>query len=257
MIARVHRPNQRRAIPAPCRLSGLRACAVVAQPRRRQRAGSHIPRRCLTHQQRARVEVLDGVVLVVRTAAKLDVVFRRAASVRERNDVVEFQQSRFVAAPLAPCKGAASLVAPPDGSAHRCRNVTAPRTARCERARCTRRSDLRAFESFEQERQRAIEDRRGIAVRERVPEEILRAPQLVMRLPAHGELHFVALWRERPKYRDRWADWDGDRAWSRNRGGLPSISGQTRGRRVRLALDHWKRLALPRGRRRVDRRSGG
>ena len=56
---------------------------------------------------------------------------------------------------------------------------------------------LRFGELLEQQRNRLVEDCRRVAVRDRVPQEILRPTKLVVRLAVHGELNPVAFGRER------------------------------------------------------------
>ena len=71
------------------------------------------------------------------------------------------------------------------------------------RTRPVGRRKLGALEIGQQERQRSIEDRRWIAVRNRVPQQILDLAQLVVRVAGHGELHLVAFGRERRDGRAR------------------------------------------------------
>jgi hypothetical protein len=60
-----------------------------------------------------------------------------------------------------------------------------------------RRGDSRALEVLQQQRQRAVENHRWIAVRHGVTEKVLHASELVITLTTYSELYFVAFRRER------------------------------------------------------------
>jgi hypothetical protein len=158
----------------------------------------HVRRRRFADEQRAVAKLLQRFMLIVSTAPKLDVLGGPHSPACEWNDVVKLEECRFAASALAPFERTATAVARPDGAAHGRRDVTASGGERTRRLpRRLRLRQLRPLEMLEQQRQRAIDDRGGIAVRDRVTQQILRAPELVVRVAADGELHFVPLGAER------------------------------------------------------------
>jgi hypothetical protein len=154
--------------------------------------------RVLAGEQRARAKVLHRLVLIVRATANLNVLGRRRTTARERDDVVEFQEPCLIAPAFRTGEGAAATVARPHGAAHGGGDVTAALADIARRTRRPRLCELRSLEVRDQQRQRPIDNLRRIAVRHRMPQQVLRAPQLVVRFAADGELHLVPLGRERP-----------------------------------------------------------
>src|SRR5438105_9859784 len=110
----------------------------------------------------------------------------------------KLQARAFRAAPPVPAEeGALAAVAFPDESPHGGRDAAREGIRWPRRARAFGLGELRLLELLEQHGQRPLEDGGRIAVRDLRPEQVLDAPQLVVRLGARRKLHFVALGRER------------------------------------------------------------
>jgi len=112
--------------------------------------------------------------------------------------VVELEMASRRASAGGPDERAAALVPRPDGAFHGGRNV-----ARCRirLPRCARSIGLRQrlpFQLRQQQRERAIEDDCRVAVRHRSREQILNAPEPVMRLASDRELELVTFRSQRP-----------------------------------------------------------
>src|SRR3954454_13682142 len=103
-------------------------------------------------------------IRVVRATAELQVVARRLAAVRVRDDVIELEKPTFPTAPLRSDKSALSRVAPPDLTFDRRWNVSRPRCGLARSLRSHRRRELRLLEFCHEQRQGAIEDRRGVRI---------------------------------------------------------------------------------------------
>src|SRR5215472_1873804 len=135
---------------------------------------------------------------VVRPASELQVVHRRWAPISEWNHVVDFEAATLRATTGGAHERALASITPPHFPAYGSWNMPrvllrgsrdAARTLRCRKAS--------SFELLEQERQGALEDNRWIAVRDLMPHQVLDPSQLVVHLPAYGDLDFVSLRRER------------------------------------------------------------
>ena len=68
----------------------------------------------------------------------------------------------------------ASNVARLDFALHGCRNLPRTRIHRCRRALTLHFREPRSFQVFEKRAERALDDRRWIAIRDRMPEQILK-----------------------------------------------------------------------------------
>jgi hypothetical protein len=154
-------------------------------------------RRPLSKEHAASTGPLVSLVLIMRPAAQLNVVIRRRPAVRVRHHVVELEEASLAAATFSALERAAAAVPSPDSALHRRRNVTRLSDASTRGTRALRGSHFGPLQMLDEQCQRPIEDCCRIAVRHRMPQEILRAAQFVVCLAADGELHFVALGRER------------------------------------------------------------
>lgn len=146
---------------------------------------------------RRRAEDLLGLVLVVLGAAKLDPIDIGLAPNRERDDVMKLEQPGLPAPALRTDERATPTISFPHGAPDCRRNVSGTRSGRLRTMRALRRGKLRPFEPGDEGRQRAVEDCRGITVRDDMPQQILRAPELVVGLAADGHGDLESLRRER------------------------------------------------------------
>ena len=112
-------------------------------------------------------------------------------------DVMELEEGALGAAAVRADESAPALVAPPHGAAHRGRNVSRSGRGGLGCAWMLDRAGLGAFEIADKQRERAVDDRRQVAGRDRMTQQILGAAQLVVRLSGNGELNLVPLGRER------------------------------------------------------------
>jgi len=134
----------------------------------------------------------------VRATAQLQVIDRHLTTGRKRLSVMKFEKPALVATSLPADERALPAVTLPDLAPNARRNV--PARARLLPLMISRLRDRRHLLSLdvgEQQRQGAIEDLRGISVRDRVSQQILCAAQLVVRVARNRELDLVVLWRER------------------------------------------------------------
>ena len=153
----------------------------------------------LAHEERQSIaKVLRRLVHVVRPATELQVLNNGLTAVGVRPHVMELQKSSLRTATVRPDERAPAAITVPHLPPDRRRNVARPRDRWTRSPRAFSRGHLRPLEIREQHRQRPIEDRGRIAVRNRMPQQILRAAQLVVRLARNRELHLVALRREGP-----------------------------------------------------------
>jgi hypothetical protein len=109
--------------------------------------------------------MLPRFVGVVRAAAQLQVVDRSRTAIRERHDMMEFQEPRFPAATVSANKRASASVARPHGTSHISRHMTPARVSRPRRTRPLNVRQFSSLEIFEQERQRSVEDRCWLSAR--------------------------------------------------------------------------------------------
>src|SRR5574341_1582494 len=104
--------------------------------------------------------------------------------------MVELQQRALAAAPAAPrYESTLAAITQPDGALDACWDVARPfgRRPFRPRLRCLR--ELLPCDVLEQQLQRSVEDRGGIAVRDLAAQEFLCASQVRVGLWAHRELH--------------------------------------------------------------------
>jgi len=94
-------------------------------------------------------------------------------------------------------EGAAPAVAKPDRTLDLGWDVTRAGDKAAAPARAVRGGQLLLGEVLQERRQRSIEDRRRIPVRDLMAQEVLREPELLVRFGAHRELHLIALGRQR------------------------------------------------------------
>jgi hypothetical protein len=137
-------------------------------------------------------------VHVVRATPELDVLEDGLATGGVWFRMVEFQKATLCATAVRADERALTAIAFPDRSPHCSRNVTRSRSRQASRARSLRRGELGLFEIGHEQRQGPIKDRGWITVWNRVPQQILDATQLVVRLAGHGELHYTAICGRRP-----------------------------------------------------------
>jgi hypothetical protein len=136
---------------------------------------------------RAAPEEHVRLVAVVRATAELDVRDGRSTADRVGHDVVVLQEGALAAAmPARTDERTAASVAAPDDAPDLGRDVSGIRDDRTGRGGDRTRlhwpahdRHLAARVRVDELRQRAIEDRRDVTARDRVPEEVLRHLQLV------------------------------------------------------------------------------
>ena len=149
------------------------------------------PHRVLPHAISSVTEEQRGLIKVVRFASQLNVLDRREAALREWLDVMEFEEGRLATPSAGADERAASLIALPDVTFHRGRDVPTSASFGRRRTKCRGRGASASFEVREQQGHCPIDKRREIARRIRMPQEILRAAKLVVRAP--GDLRHTAL----------------------------------------------------------------
>jgi len=131
---------------------------------------------------------------VVRATEKLDVLDGGLATDPVRLVVVELHERSLVAPPSALAhEGTPAVVAPPNAAPHFRGNVPAARSRTTTGARAIRRRVLLPAEFFDQEPERALDDLRGIAVGNRVPEQVLGLTWVLPCLCAHRDSNLVTL----------------------------------------------------------------
>ena len=137
------------------------------------------------------------LVDVVRATAELDVFFDGCTSDGVRLNVMELEKRGLATAPFCANERATSAVAPPHVSAHSGRDMARALGARSRCARSRSLGKAPALETFNQQRERAVEDLGGVSRRHSVPKQRLGAAELVVRFSRHRELNPVALGCER------------------------------------------------------------
>src|SRR6185503_1075661 len=142
----------------------------------------------------APAEVESAFIVVVPLAAQLECV--RVVSVvsqRPRVEVVLLDAPRFFAS-VAVGRGvpAAALVSLPDDALDGCGRPPRSPVARSTRPRLVGAGALPAGELVEKDGEGAVEDGIIVSRRHRVPEQVLRAAELLERLAADRELQLVA-----------------------------------------------------------------
>ncbi len=106
---------------------------------------------------------------IVRTAPELNVVCRRRATRGMGRDVMELEETLLgAAAAMAAHEGAPAPVAEPDRALHFSRDVARTMCSTPALARVVRRRELLLGQVLQERRQRPIEDRRRIPVRDLV-----------------------------------------------------------------------------------------
>jgi hypothetical protein len=140
---------------------------------------------------------------VVRAAPQLNVCSRRGAAGRVRLRVMKLEEASLNASSAAPDERTAPLVTAPDLAPHRGGDV-ARRVARLSAAAWRRRLGVSTtLQVLEQHGQSAVKDRGQVTVWNRVPQQILRAAQPVVRLARDRELDLVAVRGQRRDRRTR------------------------------------------------------
>ena len=144
-----------------------------------------------------RPEEQARLIRIVRAAAQLDVLDCRRSADGIGLYVVELQERALSAASFGPDERAAAAVTSPHGAPHRCRDVARGSRAWCRRARTIGLGETLAFELVDQERHGAIEDGGGISRGQRVTQQRLGTPELVVGLARDGQLNPIAFGGER------------------------------------------------------------
>src|SRR5882724_6845067 len=98
-----------------------------------------------------------GFVGVVRTAAQFDVGRRRCPAVRERHDVMEFQEAALGATPFVANKGTACPIPSPDLTSDGRWDVAGARRLSLVRARSHSRGQLLPLQFCKQQLQGTLE----------------------------------------------------------------------------------------------------
>ena len=137
-------------------------------------------------------------MLVVRAAAQLDVLDGGGAAHREWRYVMELEERRLSTPARPSDERAALLIALPHGTPDGRRYVT----SRCSTVASAwlRRRDTgkpSSLEIVDQQRQRAIENRADVTIRQRVSGKRLRVAQLFVGLASQRHLQLVVFRRER------------------------------------------------------------
>ena len=129
---------------------------------------------------------------------------RRVAAVRERAHVVELQERAGVAAPAGRRdERAAAEVAHEDGALHLRGHVARAVRRRGARVRLPRRGELPSRQLRDERAQRALDDGRLVAARVDVPQQVLRAAELLDRGAADRDLQAEPVRRGRAHGRRR------------------------------------------------------
>ena len=110
--------------------------------------------------------------------------------------MVKFQASAFAAATSGADERALPAIARPDAPPNRRRNVAGSCGDSPTRLWSSGRSPLGLLEVLHQHRQGAIDDRRRVAIRNGVPQQVLGAAQRLIGLLAHRELQPVTRRRQ-------------------------------------------------------------
>jgi hypothetical protein len=104
------------------------------------------------------------------------------ATGREWKNVMNFQEPAFGATALRSYECAPSTVTRPDDALDRGRDRSGLRSNHRPTVRPLHSCELPPFELLDEERQRAVDDGGDVAIRNRVPKEILGATQSVVEL---------------------------------------------------------------------------
>jgi hypothetical protein len=119
----------------------------------------------------------------VRLAPQLEVVGQRLTSDRVRHDVMKLQEPRLGASAVGADERALTTVARPDLTLHGGGDPTGPTPRLARGLRSRRPCELLPGEVVQEQRQRAIENRGDVAVRDRVPKDVLNLPQFFVGSP--------------------------------------------------------------------------
>ena len=169
------------------------------------RLGPDLVRDRFTFINRRKPEPSLCFVGIVRAAAQLQVRRSRLSAVSEGDDVVEFQETTLLAPPIGAFECAPAAVTGSDFTLHRRGPVSRVRDRSAGRRGPADDRELAALEVRDEDRQRALDHQRRIAVRNRVPQQFLRATQVFVRLAGNRDAHAVALGCERgDRGRFRW-----------------------------------------------------
>src|SRR5688572_33178130 len=111
--------------------------------------------------------------------------------------MMELQKASFSAPAASAKKCASASITRPHHASDSRRNITR-RSSKLRRwPRALRRSEFFLAHVLQQQRECFRENLRRITVRNRVPQKILHAAQLVVRFPVHRKLNLVTLGRQR------------------------------------------------------------
>ncbi len=135
--------------------------------------------------------------MVVGPTSELDVAHCRSAAGGERFDVMKLQERSLGAPASAVRESAASLIAAPDLSPDRCRNVPCPPVSAGFPAWHIDCREAPTLEILERQGEGAFEHRGNVAVGNRVSQKIAGAQQLVMCLAGDCHLQLVLIPRQR------------------------------------------------------------
>jgi hypothetical protein len=136
-------------------------------------------------------------VEVVRPTAQLNVLDRRRPADGIRLDVMKLEKPAFGAAARAADECTLPAIAFPHVPPNRRWDMSRTRRHRPTRSRVLGCGVPDPFDIRQQHRQRAIDDRGDVAVRNRVAEQVLEPAQLVVGLTRHADLNLVAFRRGR------------------------------------------------------------
>jgi hypothetical protein len=145
-------------------------------------------------------------VQVVGATSQLDIRNDGRPAHCVRLDVVKLKEPALRASTLRPDESATTTISLPDLSPHRRRNVTRARRRWTTGVPTLDCRHLGLLELRDQQCQRPIDNRSEIAVRDRVPQQILCPAELVVRLTGKGELQLESFGRKRHHRRgtQRW-----------------------------------------------------
>jgi hypothetical protein len=133
----------------------------------------------------------------MRAAAKLNVLYRRRATLRVRFHVVKFEKRRLAASALTAHERTAGLIALRNGALDGSGYVTSRyRTFIPIRSRRRNCGKPAPFDVLDEDGQCTIQNRAHVASRMRMPEQPLRVQQFVVRLARQGHVQSAALWRK-------------------------------------------------------------
>ena len=174
-------PGSRSSLPLEATRDLIRTLSVL----------DRVPLSPLAHEKGFPEEQLR-LVLIVGATPLLDVLSRRLATGGEWCDVVELQESRFIASPAGSCECTSAAIAPPHLATDLRRNVTGIWSRGCSRPRSENPGGLLPLQLPHQHLESPIENDSEIAGRQRVSQKVLCPLQLRPGLGADRHLKSVA-----------------------------------------------------------------